>query len=74
MIMLTDYGAETKAEMWAMLPRDNGRGIPEPQVPEAARPAPDPANSRIFGGRKREKRRNKKKRRGKKRNRIEERI
>ena len=53
-----------------MLPRDNGRGIPEAQVPKAARPAPDPADPRIFGGSKREERRNKKKRRGKKGNRI----
>ena len=72
--MSTDDGAETKAEMRAMLPRNNGRGVPEAQVPEAARPAPYPAYPRNCGGGKRKRRRDKKKRRGKEGNRIEERI
>ena len=57
-----------------MLPRDNGCGIPEAQVPKATRPAPDPANPRNFGGSKREERRSKKKRSIKKGDRIEKRI
>ena len=48
--MLTDYGAETKTEVWAVLPRDNGRGVPETEVPKATRPAPGPANPRNMGG------------------------
>ena len=35
-----------------MLPRDKGRGIPEAQVPKAARPAPNPADPRIIRGNK----------------------
>ena len=59
--MSTDDGAETKAEIRAMLSRDNSCRIPKTQIPEAAWPAPDPANPGISEGRKREKRGNKKK-------------
>ena len=34
--MLTNDGAETKAEMRAMLSRDNSCRIPKTQMPEAA--------------------------------------
>ena len=64
--MLTNDGAETKAEMRAMLSRDNSCRIPKTQMPEAAWPALDPANPGISERREREKRGNNKKKKKKK--------